>query len=327
VPLLWLVAAVHEAGHLLAGRIVGFRFVLFVVGPLRIERPGNRVRVGWNRDFTLGSGVAVCAPVHTRQLRLRMAATDLGGPIASLVFGLLLLRYGDMPEQLGLPALAKTLLVIVFNACGVFSLLTGFLLNVVPLPLGSRHRNDIQKLLLLVRPGAQGDRATAQLALFAAAMAGQRPREYDPTWLQAATGLQDGSAEEAVGHQYAYQSALDRGDIQAAGQHLDRALALKAQLPVAFVPALLMEAAYYTALYRGDAATARAYLEQAKSGRDNSRVTWLRAEAAVLKAEGDAESARMRVSEALEVLAAAGEPVALYQRECLEAVVGRESGL
>src|SRR3712207_6939264 len=42
--LLPLVIAVHEAGHLLGGRLAGFRALLFVVGPFRIERSGEGFR-------------------------------------------------------------------------------------------------------------------------------------------------------------------------------------------------------------------------------------------------------------------------------------------
>src|SRR5439155_151341 len=41
--------AVHEAGHLVAGRIMGFRFGFFAIGPVWLARAGASIRLRWNR--------------------------------------------------------------------------------------------------------------------------------------------------------------------------------------------------------------------------------------------------------------------------------------
>ncbi|MGK7312515.1 MAG: hypothetical protein ACN0LA_09770 [Candidatus Longimicrobiales bacterium M2_2A_002] len=83
------VLAVHEAGHLLAGRLVGFRFLLFIVGPLRVAREGDRVQVGWNRSLSLAGWLAATGPTPDRleRLRRRTAIMVAGGPLTSLAAG------------------------------------------------------------------------------------------------------------------------------------------------------------------------------------------------------------------------------------------------
>src|SRR5690606_38658246 len=79
--------AVHEAGHLLAGRLMGYRPLLFIAGPFRIERVGDAIRFGLNRSIALAGGLAVCVPVGLDDLRRRTLVMAAGGPVASLVVG------------------------------------------------------------------------------------------------------------------------------------------------------------------------------------------------------------------------------------------------
>jgi hypothetical protein len=120
--------------------------------------------------------------------------------------------------------------------------------------------------------------------------------------LEAATSRPDGSAEDAAAAALAYSWALDRGDVDGAGAFLDRALAAQDQLPAASRPALFLEAAYFTARHREDAAGARAFLAQAKGSALIEPYTRRRSEAAVLLAEGDQEGARQRATEGLAAL-------------------------
>src|SRR5688572_12566823 len=68
----WIVGAAHEAGHVLAGLLVGFRFHFYIIGFLRIGRAeSDRIRIGLNRQLSLLGGVASMLPMDTRDLRRR----------------------------------------------------------------------------------------------------------------------------------------------------------------------------------------------------------------------------------------------------------------
>ena len=85
---------VHELGHVLAGWLVGFRFQLFVIGPLRLERgDSGSVRLRLNRDPALFGGVASSLPTDNREVIRKFA----------LIRGR---RPGDEPGIRGLDAVA-----------------------------------------------------------------------------------------------------------------------------------------------------------------------------------------------------------------------------
>jgi hypothetical protein len=81
--------AVHELGHLVAGLLGGFRFELFVVGPLGVKRTPAGIRVFLNRDVGLMGGVAATVPVtEDPGNRRKFAWVLLSGPLASLLLSL-----------------------------------------------------------------------------------------------------------------------------------------------------------------------------------------------------------------------------------------------
>ncbi|PTM09230.1 MAG: hypothetical protein DA408_18895 [Bacteroidetes bacterium] len=82
----------HELGHLLAGLGQGFQFQLFVVGPLGIKREDDRIKVYLNKDLGAFGGMAATSPVTDDPANARkFARLILAGPLASVVFGGLLL--------------------------------------------------------------------------------------------------------------------------------------------------------------------------------------------------------------------------------------------
>lgn len=80
------VLGIHELGHLVTGLIQGFRFELFVVGPLGIKREDNRIKVYFNKNLAYYGGVAAVLPVDDNPKNIKkFANVILAGPIASIV--------------------------------------------------------------------------------------------------------------------------------------------------------------------------------------------------------------------------------------------------
>src|SRR5688572_31460617 len=87
VPMFYVVVAIHEAGHLVAGALQGFRPCLYIVGPIKFERLGRRWRIGRNRSVPVFGGLASGIPQGTERLRERLLVLVAGGPAASLLTG------------------------------------------------------------------------------------------------------------------------------------------------------------------------------------------------------------------------------------------------
>lgn len=77
------VLAFHEAGHVIVGKLVGFRFSLFIVGPFKLHSTESGIRFGLNRSLMLAGGLGGAAPRDSQNLTRRMAVYVAGGPAAS----------------------------------------------------------------------------------------------------------------------------------------------------------------------------------------------------------------------------------------------------
>jgi hypothetical protein len=302
----FLSLAAHEAGHLLGGRLAGFRFALYAAGPIRVRRSPSGLRFEVNDRWTL-AGFAFSVPVHLRNLKRGMVSFVAGGPVTNLllavvVAGLFLALTLAAPSREAVRAFLGSsvslgLFVFLFQA-GFTSLALG-VVTLVPLRKDGFF-TDGARLLMLLRGGAKAERWSASWALYAASADGQRPRDWDRGLIDQATQLTDGSLDEGGACLLAYLWALDRGDGEAAEGFLDRARDAFDAIP-ALRPSIAAEIAYFHARFRGDAATARARLDQAQGG-FLERHERLRAETAVLLAEHRVAEARERACEALAAL-------------------------
>lgn len=79
---------VHELGHVAGGKLAGFRFLLLLVGPFKLQRTPEGLRLGLNFSASLAGGLACLLPEDDRNLTRRMAVFIAGGPVASLLLGL-----------------------------------------------------------------------------------------------------------------------------------------------------------------------------------------------------------------------------------------------
>lgn len=88
--IMFFVLATHELGHLLTGLIQGFRFELFVVGPLGIKREEGKIKVYFNKNLAYYGGVAAALPVDENPNNIKKFANlILAGPITSLVLAVI----------------------------------------------------------------------------------------------------------------------------------------------------------------------------------------------------------------------------------------------
>jgi hypothetical protein len=86
LAMLWLQIVVHEAGHAIAGRLVGRRLVAAGVGPLRLECGVGGWQLRWGGGVQGLGGFAAMLPARdTRETPRQMATFLLGGPLANLL--------------------------------------------------------------------------------------------------------------------------------------------------------------------------------------------------------------------------------------------------
>lgn len=300
--------AVHELGHVAGGLLARFRFYLYVAGPLRVEREPDtgRVRVGFNRVVGLAGGIAAMLPTGTHDLRRRFGYLIAGGPLASFALGVAAWAAARAAE--GTAPVAW----IVLNMTALISAALG-LVTLIPMRSGG-FTSDGGRLLRLIRGGPEAEREAATLPLLSLSYNETPPRQWPRDLVERAVALQDASSEECYANLLAYYHALDSGDLVLAGRRLDRALELLEASPKAMHPGVHLEAAFFVAAHRHNAARASEHLALVPpnafgvTGPERDR-----AHAALALAEGDPARARELAEKAL-----AGLPArAAFRRDSL----------
>lgn len=335
--LLYLTILAHECGHLLAGWFVGFRVQEITIGLLQIRRAGRGLAIAVNSCLPWFGGGAMSVPkssADAMDLRWRAAIVAAGGPLASL----LLAAWAAVP--LFGYALSHGSMMTTFDFWIVFSLsltliwsLASFVGNAVPASMGGRL-SDGAVMLALLRGGPWAERYCALIRLSGASMAGERPRDWDVSSLMLARPQKPvgRSAPDLSMTLMAYYGLLDRRDAVGAGALLDQTLGKVATTLPMMRTRLILEAAYFEAHHRHNAAAARTWLSKAQRARAD-RHTRLRAESAVLLAEGRYEQAAKCAQEGLFALERAvntgiAQAEAAWLREILKlAQVRRDRGL
>lgn len=284
-PAWLLVVAWHELGHLVGGWIGGGRFLLWLVGPLKIQRTPAGIKVGWNRRVNLAGGLAACLPRDPARVTSgRFAVMILGGPLFSAVLavaGLWAMVGGEAlwPRAAVWSHWGQLALLIVAGLSALVAVAT-----LIPMTAGG-FKSDGRRVMDLLRGGPRSEQEAAMLALTAASLAGQRPAEFDPGLVARVVSLDDGTLSDLYARLIVYPHAADRGEWAAAQALLDRVVAGEAQLPAFARDAVRCEYAWLLATRTSDAAAARTWLDSA-GPLDFDAATRLRAEAAVLLAEG-----------------------------------------
>jgi len=274
---------VHECGHCLAGRAVGWRFLRLRIGPLGLVREAKGLRIRWIR-WDLGGG-ATFAPTSMDGFATADLIFTAAGPLASLL-GMLVFEW--------LAYVASTAYTFwLFSTMAQWAFLGVLSL----LPAGSGlAMSDGYWLWELLRGGDQGERRQRYMLCNMAHGTAVRPRDW-PGELMSPVLAGGGDRHEWY---IAYVHLMDAGEPHAAFAWLLKALEKPQKSDP---PEYALEAAYYLGVYRRDAKQAGKWLGSA--GKDTPKWVRLRAQAAVALAWGEADRARKLVGDAERELGAA----------------------
>lgn len=316
IVLLYLVILAHETGHLLAGKLAGMQPFLLITGPLKLMATNSGWQVGLNRSVGLAGGLAACMPRTTENLRRQLFFLVAGGPLTSLVggvLGLLVFRLLPSDSAWGLAAL-------VFG----FTSLVIFLVTILPART-SGFQTDGAQILSLLRGGAEVEQRALLLVLQAESIKGVRPRDYPPEILQRLASVRVDPLIDAAADLMGYYHRLDRGDIEQAGQVMEKLLEARAQIPETLRRAVYLEAAFFRAAHKSDAVSAREFYRKGL-GALAEKHTLLRSEAAVLFAEGRLPEAREKSLQAMRQAARSFDiGSAAAEREWLDRFIGQSA--
>lgn len=278
--------AIHEAGHLVAGLLAGFRFSSLRIGPLQISRPfrlslyrgGRMGAAGWTRMLPNGSD----------RLAQRVLLMMAGGPAASLLGGIAVLLV-PIPKGLYL-----------FLLCA-FSLLIG-VMNLIPL----RSRaclTDGRRILMLLQNRERADRWVALIRLDSELRKGVPPERLPDEFLRKAIAVKDNTPDTVAAYAFAYASAFASHDDVRAAECLETCLQYSAYASAFTQEVLMSEAGVFQARRRKRVDLAKQWLAAMPA---KMPVPWFRTlvEAAILEADGDVQGAIRKLEEAEKLILA-----------------------
>ena len=275
----YLMLAIHELGHVVAGLCVGFRLRAYRVGPLVVSRP---FRLSLYRGpGAVVNGVAELTPVGTDNLPGRGVVMVLGGPTANFLTALVVFL---------LPVLTS-----VFSACFIaFSVMNG--VNDL-IPFESRLGvSDGRRIWMLLRQPERGERFLALLHLGGQLADGVLPEALSADFLGKAIAVRDDSSDTVKAFAIAYSAAFHQHQDGEAGQRLETCLAYSGHATPLLREALMSDAAVFQARRRRRADLAEKWLADIPI---TTPSPWLRtrAEAAILEAKGDVDGALAKLTQ------------------------------
>jgi hypothetical protein len=286
----------HEMGHLLAALLAGLCIFEFGVWPVRVVRSGKNLCL----------------------MRFDMPFPWLGKivPLANLLIAItsFAILYALPTGKPSISAVAALLLIVAsVNAFLFFA-------NLRPRRTKKFYADGAQLLDLIRHPRLVTQNWLAG-ALSRASQSGLRPRELNAELIDFLLAKRDGSAQDAMSNFFAYYYFLDRGEINHAGDLIDLMATCREKYNAHYQFYAVLEKAYFEARHRHEALEARRWLDQASQGTVEQQ-TRLRAEAAVLLAEGRHKEAAEKAIAGLDVLPQSADPGgAIAEKEWLESIL------
>jgi Zn-dependent protease len=275
-----LIAGVaHEAGHLLAAWLFGFRLRQIRLGPLHLGKHARCAEPYCGDVITLGA--AVLEPRNADHddpaLRRRLSFLLLGGPLASLLLAAVLE---------GALYLAQPNFIVAFSVhvAAVFSALIAIAAS---LPDVNRRGtfSDGARLLMLVRIDAKAERWLSNIRCQMALNHGRHPREWDQLCVARAATVSDDSRDAFVARWLAYLWAAERQDITCATKYLEGALEVLSYSTPKMRDHLFLEAAVFQAWFRDNPSKALFWVYRIRNNK-LTRMQKQRLDIALLWSEG-----------------------------------------
>jgi hypothetical protein len=264
IPAFFLVIALHEGGHALAGVLMKFDFRMYVVGPFLWDKEQSGWKFKWNKNVNTSGGLVICIPTGTHDVSKRFSIYAAGGPMASLAtailaYGFYLLCHPWLMETNVGQVITYLWMMIAFLSAATF------VITSIPLHAGG-FSSDGARIIRLLRGGDTARFEVLLLKMIGSSMAGNRPSQLNPEELQEAHALAI-KLDAPMGvyiHYFNYQAALDRLEWDEAEKHLTEYVEHADAIPDGIRGSVWIEAAFFYAFVKKDLTKAVEYLNQYK---------------------------------------------------------------
>lgn len=265
IPTFFLVIALHEGGHALAGVWMNFDFRMYVVGPFLWDKEPRGWKFKWNKNVNISGGLVICIPTGTHDVSKRFSIYAAGGPVASLLTALLAYGIYLLCQQAAFGSQAGQIFTYWWMGIAFLSAAI-FLVTSIPLHAGG-FSSDGARIIRFLRGGDTARFEVLLLKMISSSMAGNRPAQLNREELKEAQALAI-KLDAPMGiyiHYFFYQAALDRHEWDLAEAHLNEYLQEVDAIPEGMRGSVWIEAAFFYAYVRKDLSRANEHFIKYKS--------------------------------------------------------------
>jgi hypothetical protein len=289
-----LMIIVHELGHVAGAKIAGWKVHLFAVGPFLLRTAPLRLSFAGRMIGGDVGGFVLALPHPDQNWRDGALPYYAGGIVACLALAAAASGLFLMSEAAGWSGLFSRWLLYV----ALFSFSIGAVVNAIPWRTEEGSETDGASILDHLRGRDMPGPMHSVAMILGQAMAGIRPRDWDPRLVAELQGMELTGKHGGMGAGALYSWYLDVGDFPAAEAALTRSMQLLGRLP-----SFVIEEAFMAAYVHTDGERARRLLDEVpKKGLFEPHARW-RAEAATRYAAGDAAGSLAAVAEARKSMA------------------------
>lgn len=244
---IFLVINIHELGHLVFGKLLGYEFLMFRAGIFSIHKENGKLKFSIIKNVGYGG---LCGMIPSKDSNLKdYAIYSTGGIIFNLLTGVLFLY---LPGILSLNAVFA---VPIYGTAMVSILLA--LINGWPF-FSMNQPTDGMMFMSILKKNPLAERFYESVILSKKLMTGVRPRDLGLK--EPKLPLED--QHEVTSMLYLYFTAMDRGEEDLAGKYIQIIEENLSRVPPYALPAYYYEIIYFS-LISGDLDKASAYVEKA----------------------------------------------------------------
>ena len=282
---------VHEMGHAIAGKVLGFRILAIRAGYFQIDLPFH---MQWSRthSFPGAKGFVVLVPAHSQRLRPRAIGVYAAGPLANLASAAMVTVL--LPQS--------TLFSISFAVISTFQ----GVVNLIPFRVHG-VLTDGKRVLMLLRNSKQCERWLALKQLVADMRSGVEADHLRADFIAIATAVQDDSPDTVSAHTIAYYAAFYRHEDAEAGRLLEVCLKYSCFAGPLMREAVLTDAVIFQARRRKRVDLAEQWFAELPQKMFFPEHRF-HAESAILEAKGDVAGALKKLDDAEAVVLKSVEP-------------------
>ncbi|MGB4588191.1 MAG: M50 family metallopeptidase [Clostridiaceae bacterium] len=262
---IFLLVNIHELGHFLMGKLMGYRLLMIRAGIFSLQRENDKLKLNLVKNVGYG-GLCAMIPPNGSTLN-QYALYSSGGILFNLIFGIMLIiivPYFNLSEVYFIPSMLTGYISIFFS-----------IINAIPY-LSMNQPTDGMVILSILKKAPIAERFYRNNLVSKQIMEGKRPKDLE------LKDLDDHDPIDLSDHillLYHYFKEVDSGNLEKAGEYLGLLRNNLGKIPPFALPAYHYELIFYFSLMKNEEEAKKYYSLSAKVLHRDQDINGLRVKA------------------------------------------------